>query len=439
MKAFYVVRVAQSVLASVVVALVFLCNQATAQPLPTPTCAWPFEWTAYGLGNWLFPDTGNRWWYMPIDPQWQNLTITGVYPKARFFSFAVYDDAPVAAGLADHLFDAQITPDPGSVNPFNPTASSTVQSQTYTITVTRTDSTADNVLRLHANTGWLIYRLYLPNAGEGSMGGVPLPSASITDARGQVTPLPTCPTVNRQSELAVLQPQFVPALLENPPRTPPVPDHIWFAPLPAPPMRLLPNPDNKYMVSFFMSDYEPGRIILIRGKMPAFPDTYRGAAVSQPAPGFSTVQLRYWSMCLGNLVSPLPITGCAVDADTPLDEERFYTVVISDDVLRPDWLPRENVWLPWGDEQMFPKTIFFRNTLPSSGFSQSVQEAIAKGCGVDFNFPTPPTQDGITKSGECTQNLMGDYYPAAVWCDKDVFIQRGWKACFKQAGLMPRE
>jgi hypothetical protein len=160
------------------------------------------------------------------------------------------------------------------------------------MTVTRTNKTADNVLRLDAKTGWLIYRLYLPNAGEGSMGGVPLPSASITDARGQVKPLPTCPTVNRQSELAALQPQFVPTLLENPPPTPRVPGHIWFAPLPAPPMRLLPNPDNKYMVSFFMSDYEPGRIIVIRGKMPAFPDTYRGARVSQPAPGFSTVQLR---------------------------------------------------------------------------------------------------------------------------------------------------
>jgi hypothetical protein len=435
-KAFSAVRVVQSVLASVVVALVFLCNpsKATAQPLPTPTCAWPFEWTAFGLGNWLFPDTGNRWWYMPIDPQWQSLTITGVYPKARFFSFAVYDDAPVATALADHLFDAEMVPDPGSVNPFDPTVPSTVRPQTYTITVSRTDSTADNVLRLHAKTGWLLYRLYLPNAGEGSMGGVPLPSASITDARGQVTPLPTCPTVNRQSELAALQPQFVPALLENPPRTPSVPDHIWFAPLPAPPVRLLPNPDNKYMVSFFMSDYEPGRIIVIRGRMPAFPNTYRGAPVSQPAPGFSTVQLRYWSMCLGALVSPLPITGCAVDANTPLDKKRFYTVVISNDVLRPDWLPRENVWLPWGDEQMFPKTIFLRNTLPSSDFSESVQEAIAKGCGVDFNFPTPPTQDGITKSGECTQKLMGDYYPMAVWCDKDVFIQRGWKACFKKAG-----
>ena len=106
-KAFPTVRVAQSALASAVVALAVLGNPAksTAQSLPTPTCAWPFEWTAYGLGNWLFPDIGNRWWYMPIDPQWESLTISGVYPEARFFSFAVYDDAPVSTALADHLFE----------------------------------------------------------------------------------------------------------------------------------------------------------------------------------------------------------------------------------------------------------------------------------------------------------------------------------------------
>jgi len=436
-KAFSTARVAQSALASAVVALAILGSPAksTAQSLPTPTCAWPFEWTAYGLGNWLFPDIGNRWWYMPIDPQWETLTISGVYPEARFFSFAVYDDAPVSTALADHLFDAQIVPDSGSANPFDPSASSTAGSQTYTLTISRADSTGDNVLRLHAETGWLLYRLYLSDAGQGSMGGVPLPGVTITDPAGQVIPLPTCPTVNRQSELAAVQPLFVPALLENPPVTPRVPDHIWFAPLPSPPVRLLPNPDNKYMVSYFMSDYEPGRIIVVRGKMPAFPDTYRGAPVSQPAAGFSTVQLRYWSMCLGALVSPLPITGCAVDADTPLDNEGFYTVVVSNDILRPDWLPREDVWIPWGDEQMFPKTIFLRNTLPSSDFGQSVQQAIAKGCGVEFNFPTPPTQDGITESGQCTLNVMGDYYPVAVWCDKDVFLQSGWEACFKEAGV----
>jgi hypothetical protein len=402
-----------------------------------PACAWPFAWTPFGLGNWLFPDTGNRWPYMAIDPQWQEVTITGAYPKARFFSFAVYNNAPVSTGLADRLFDQEIVPDPGSVNPFGPSASSTDEPQTYTITVTRTDSTDNNVLRFDAETGWLVYRLYLPDAGEGSMGGVPLPSVSITDARGQVTPLPICPFVNRQSEIAALQPQILPALLESPPATPPVPDHIWFGPVPAPPVRLLPNPDNAYMVSFFMSDYQPGRIIVIRGKMPAFPDTFRGAPVSQPAPGFDTIQLRYWSMCLGELVSPLPIVGCAVDAATPLDRNDFYTIVISNDVLRPDWLPRRPrvVWLPWGDEQIVPRTMLIRNLLPSLGFTQSVQDAIAQGCGVDFEFPTPPTQDEITDAGQCAQNVMGEYYPVAAWCDEELFIDGGWQACFAAAGI----
>ena len=405
------------------------------QSLATPTCAWPFEWSPYGLGNWLFPDTGNRWWYMPIDAKWESLTIRGVYPGARFFSFATYDNAPIATALADHVYDAEIAPDPESINPFDPAASYTAGSKSYSVTVSRGEVRGDNVLQLHAKTGWLLYRLYLPNAGLGSMGGVPLPSVTITDAAGGVTPLKTCPTVNRQSELTAMQPMIVPAALENPPPIPPVPDHIWFAPLPTPPVRLLPNPDNKYMVSYFMSDFEPDRIMVIRGKMPAFPDTYRGAPVSQPAPGFSGIQIRYWSMCLGALVSPLPITGCAVDAETALDEEKFYTVVISNDVLRPDWLPLESVWLPWGDEQMFPKTIIVRNTLPSPGFGQSVQQAIANGCGVEFNFPTPPSRTSITEAGKCTQTVMGDYYPVAVWCAKGVFIQGGWKACFDEAGI----
>jgi hypothetical protein len=432
-------RMVQSLLSPMVLALAFLCSPSisTAQPLPTPACAWQFEWTPSGLGNWLFPDTGNRWWYMPIDAQWQKVTITGKYPKARFYSFAVYDNAPVSTALADHLFDAQIVPDPGSVNPFktpDSSGSSTDRPQNYTVTVTRTNSKAENVLRLHADTGWLLYRLYLPNAGEGSMGGIPLPSIGITDARGQTTSLPACPTTNRQSELAALQPQFVPAFLESPPLTPPVPDHIWFGPIPAPPVRLLPNPDNKYLASFFMSVYDPTRIIVIRGKMPGFPDTYNGAPVSKPAPGFDTVQLRYWSMCLGDLVSPLPIEGCAVDATTPLDENAFYTIVISNDVLRPDWLPPQVVCLPWGDEKMVPKTIFLRNTLPSLNFSQSAQNAIGQGCGVNFNFPTPPTQDEITQAGKCTQNVMGDYYPVAAWCDRSDFRSGGWRTCFSRVG-----
>jgi hypothetical protein len=248
---------------------------AQSPPLPTPTCAWQFAWTPFGLGNWLFPDTGNRWWYMPIDAKWQRLTLTGAYPKARFFSIATYDNAPVSTGLADRLYDAKIVPDPGSGNPF------ATPNQMYTITVTRSGGLTGNVVKLNAETGWLVYRMYLPDAGGSSMGGVALPEVRVTDGNGNTAPLKTCQFINRQSELAALQPLIVPAELETPPAQPPVPDRLWFGPIPIPPARLLPNPDNKYMASFFMGAYEPDRVIVIRGKMPAFPDTYHGALQRQ--------------------------------------------------------------------------------------------------------------------------------------------------------------
>jgi hypothetical protein len=145
--------------------------------------------------------------------------------------------------------------------------------------------------------------------------------------------------------------------------------------------------------------------------------------------------LRYWEICQADGVSPLPINGCATDATTPVDASGFYTLVITNDVLRPDWVPNGVIWLPFGDERMVPKLIFLRNTLPSPDFNQTVQNALAQGCGFDFNFETLPTQDKIRQSGQCTKKVMGDYYPEAVWCDRQKFTSGGWQACFDAAGL----
>jgi hypothetical protein len=84
---------------------------------------------------------------------------------------------------------------------------------------------------------------------------------------------------------------------------------------------------------------------------------------------------------------------------------------------------------------MIPKLIFLRNTLPSSNFSQTVQNALAKGCGFDFTFTKRPTQEQISQSGQCIQKGMGDYYPKAVWCDRQKFTSGGWQACSGAAGL----
>ncbi|WP_205648679.1 hypothetical protein [Acuticoccus kandeliae] len=408
---------------------------AAAQDLPTPTCAWPLLWTPVGLGNWIFPDTAYRLWYIPIDRDWRTVTLNGTYPKARFFSLALYDNAPVATGLADHLYDAEITPDPGAGNPFASAPPAAGGPQTYTVTITRGDEAGENLLHLHADTGWLLYRIYLPNTGAGGMGAVPLPQISVTRTNGERAALPVCDYVNRRSEILAVQSAIVPDVFETPPRTPPVPDRIWFGPLKNPPVRLLPNPDNKYMVSFFMSEDRPDRVIVIRARMPGFPDTLKGAPVSQPAPGFDAIELRYWTMCVGEVVSPLPLTSCTVDAATPLDDDGFATLVITSDVVRPPSLDPNIVWLPYGDGQMVPKTIFMRYLLPSPDFPHSIQQAVSRGCGAEWQFPTPPSNAALTEAGQCTREVMGDYYPLAAWCDAATFDAAGWKGCFEKAGI----
>ena len=100
---------------------------------------------------------------------------------------------------------------------------------------------------------------------------------------------------------------------------------------------------------------------MIHGKAPGTPDTYNGSPIWVPARGFRTVDMRYWSLCNNDLALPISVVNCAADLTTSL-QGGDYTIVISDDLLRPDWLRPNINWLPWGDKQ-YPKLIMFRNML----------------------------------------------------------------------------
>jgi len=52
---------------------------------------------------------------------------------------------------------------------------------------------------------------------------------------------------------------------------------------------------------------------------------------------------------------------------------------------------------------------------------------------VDNQSGVPPSRDEIVKQGKCAQGVMGEYYPQAVYCDKQVFIGQGWQGCFAAA------
>jgi hypothetical protein len=72
-------------------------------------------------------------------------------------------------------------------------------------------------------------------------------------------------------------------------------------------------------------------------------------------------------------------------------------------------------WLPWGSTD-FESVIFLRNMLPASTFTQAAQNVSSAS-----GSPSP-------------QQVMGPYYPDAVYCAPATFEAGGWQACFSAAG-----
>lgn len=166
-----------------------------------------------------------------------------------------------------------------------------------------------------------------------------------------------------------------------------------------------------------------------------FPDSYDGGPIWEP----NGVMLRYWSMCNNNQRTPYPVVACQADQFTQLDDQGYYTYVLSEPESgrgnmtgAPSWLPADATWLPW-DSRTTPNILIFRNMLPDASFSHSVQTAIQAGCVVDNQQGAPPSREEIVKEGECAHRVMDEYYPQAVYCNKQVFLNGGWQGCFALA------
>ena len=423
-------------------ALAVFINPGFAQAQNVNNCAWPIELSPEGYGNATGPELLARYFLIPFDAQSESLVIKGAYPHARYFSYVVYQDQTPTAIIGD-LYDAQIAPDPGSLNPYvrpkdkrSHTAHARPSQQpddgTYTIVISHAKPSAGNTIGVApGHFAWVMLRIYIPSAdptlsGHSLTGSVPLPAVSVTQ-EGASQPLSQCSPVNDLRDLGALLQHLFGGLVLNNPVDMPSSDRLWFAPLLSPPMRLFPNPHNKYVAMLPGDRYQPGRIIVIHGKAPSAPRTYDGSPIWRPAPGAKSVDVRYWALCSVNFELPITSVDCASDLTANL-ENGDYTVVISDDLLRPDWLPASVNWMRWGDEQ-YPKLLFFRNMLPAPDFPYSIQRAVEKGCTFDLTLPNVPNSDATIPAGQCAQQVMGDYYPVAAWCDKSTFVSGGWQAC----------
>jgi len=104
----------------------------------------------------------------------------------------------------------------------------------------------------------------------------------------------------------------------------------------------------------------------------------------------------------------------------------------------PTSLPPDATFLPWGTKSI-ANILIFRNMLPEEDFTQTVQCAIAANCVIDNQPGVTPDRDLVNTQGQCAANVMGEYYPRAVYCDKSILATQGSQGCFASASNARRD
>lgn len=415
-------------------------NDRSSYPLGLG-CGWEFA-SNIDTMNVAFPDESAKYWValVPMLPG-TRLRIDGYYPDARYFSFNVYD--PLLRPT-DAIADVEILPNEGGYNSF--TDPQIAYGDAYTAYVdfgSAPEERAPNTIYAgQFNLGpqpmpqvlmtGLIYRIYVPGEDKEFDGGVGLPLLTLETPDGETELLPTAncvepllPTlgdsvpvlgVNDNLEGAdfiddpfIAQPGAMPIgskeastnVFYGLPSTIfnimrgflglPIPDGAEDSlPLPAG-GGFLSNIHNAYTTNLFTRNY--GNVVMIRAKAP----TYRGGTA------FGEEQLRYWSICQNDLPTQRYV-GCVADYQAHLDDDGYFTVMVSDEADRPANAVAENHidWLAWGP--YIDALLIYRHMLEADSFGQAIHN-VPKG--------TPPVE------------IMGEYMPQSAYCLREIVEAAG--------------
>jgi hypothetical protein len=395
-------------------AVVKAVNPGTQGEGNTSACFWgqpmsnigPIDELNEQGANILSPDTNVSYWYTRFQmPVGSTITLHGQFPHSRFFSLTTYVTKGTESGIpSTSIYDSQINPDEGSINPFRSGESRKAKNRSYTITISAQpkpeapEVAAANTLYAGqvGKTGEtqqveMIMRVYRADKGLNSDGGVPLPAptfnpeggspiseeasacAALSDVSGilnlptgsisvpeasylhlrELAPAPH-PAVNpilweRFRNTAYLQKPFLTGAGE--------PYEKAIAGLPTTiTSGLYATPANAYMSAYADRDIGPNteghNILVLHAKMPTHPTTYLKDKINN---GENT-QVRYWSLCTGTSIAKPSIiranSACLFDQEVPTNSNGEYTIVVSLPQDRPkNAKPGCGVaWLDWGTE-----------------------------------------------------------------------------------------
>jgi hypothetical protein len=331
------------------------------------------------------------------------LRIAGQFPHGRYMNFNVYDQETLDSTAK--LTDADIVPDPGSVNPFTTGVARDAAHRDYTTWVVPKLARApmpvgQNLMVMpqpipgaDPKAVELWYRIYEPDPAAVPDGGVAPPRISaFTDVTG-ATPA-ACP------QRAALSAPLWRALGTLPPALRD-PNIIFFAPKP---MTMYANADTTYLLGRLAFKF--GDVAVIRFKAPQFPDTASGLGAF-PAPA----EVRYWSLCLGGVDTRT--SACLADSQAHLDAQGWETLVVGSKELEPrvralgfDFLEKPPFLLSF---------VLYRHLLDRPGFAGALSLVPM--------LTTLPRIDWGTVLPLAAPAVIGDYAPRGRHCSEEDFFE----------------
>jgi hypothetical protein len=421
---------------------------------PPTTCFWT-DVVTRGVNNIDFPDTEASYWYARYRlPPGGKVVLRGEFPHARYMSFVSYSTVAGRSGSpTDHLTDASIKPDRGSLNPFAPWSPRFLPGRrSYTVTLSADAPPAPGQPR-EPNTLYtgrtetagqaqaveVILRIYTPDRSRNLTGdaGLPQPTYQAAGA-ANVDGQRLCDTLGTAGgkipNVAIPQAQYNALLALSPNPTHPAVNPIhWdtFFNNPrlaepfyrgTPAAALIPglptaktggfysNTDNSYVSAYVDRSFGPRRdghnILVLTGRMPTTPATHDRNAFAR-----GDTQLRYWSLCQNESIASGRVSSeCLYDETVPTDRDRRFTVVVSLPEDRPTNATRRCgvAWLDWGttgDGFARPRggLLAMRNMLPDPSFTHA-----------PANVTVPGTE----------AQVMGDYLPTGTYTSKTAFERR---------------
>ena len=310
---------------------------------PGRQCGWPIAYP--GEGNYAYPDTNAAYFVQAaiLDPG-DRIVISGVHPKARYWSMQTYRFSD--STLLDAVNDV--------------TVKSTGKGATARWTLSVVPPTEDkgrdpNVLTaagafdgvtFGSNITVIMMRVYVSHTTTES--GGPLPSVTLISGKGKAA---------KATKLARCTPAQVGPPENRPVLEPAVGASARFARGAA--ERFYPSADTAYLAA--EQEYAADSIVVVTGKAPRI-----------------RKDVRYWSLCQNVNLGDLPVVDCLRDEQIHIDAEGNYRIAVAstEQISQQERDDYPDVdFLDWGapiDGSYANAFLLFRNVLPHRTFAGAV-------------------------------------------------------------------